>query len=106
MNHVLQIKGLLTIGCLTLAISAQGASGTWTNRNGGSWTNALNWNSGVIADGSGSTANFSTLNLPADTTVTLNLARTNGNLTFDDQNSTKHNWVLNAGGASQLTLAG
>jgi autotransporter-associated beta strand protein/YVTN family beta-propeller protein len=106
MKNAHSISRLLTVWFSTLSICAQAASGTWTNRNGGSWTNAVNWNGGVIADGSGSTANFSTLNLPADTAVTLNLARTNGNLTFDDQNGTKHNWVLNPGGASQLTLAG
>src|SRR5262245_45653015 len=92
--------------CCACSIAAQAASGTWTNRNGGSWTNSLNWSSGIIADGSGNTANFSTVNLPADATVSINVARTIGSLSFDDQNSTKHNWTLSAGGASQLTLAG
>ena len=88
------------------ADSARAANGTWTNLNGGSWTNAANWSGGTIADGSGSTANFSTLNLVADAIVTLDVPRTNGNLTFDDQNATKHNWFLNAGGAGTLTIAG
>ena len=89
-----------------LATTVHGASGTWTNRNGGGWTTALNWNASVIADGSGSTANFSTLNLPADVTVTLGAARTIGSLTFDDLNAIKHNWILNPGGNFALTLAG
>ncbi len=84
----------------------QAASGTWTNRNGGSWTNALNWNAGIIADGSGNAANFSTVNLPADTVVTLDAPRTIGSLTFDDQNATKHNWRIQPGNSASLTLAG
>src|SRR5689334_15012483 len=87
-------------------ICAQAASGTWTNPSGGSWTNGVNWSGGIIADGTGNTASFSTLNLPADAIVTLHAPRTIGNLTFDDQNSAKHNWTLNPGGANQLTLAG
>ena len=101
------MKSALLTACFGFwALIAQAGNGTWTNLNGGSWTNAANWSGGTIADASGSTANFSTLNLPADATVTLDTARTIGNLTFDDQNSTKHNWFLNAGGAGALTLAG
>jgi autotransporter-associated beta strand protein/YVTN family beta-propeller protein len=36
----------------------------------------------------------------------LNAPRTIGNLTFDDQNGTKHNWLLIPGGANPLTLSG
>jgi autotransporter-associated beta strand protein/YVTN family beta-propeller protein len=92
--------------CCSGGLTVEAASGTWTNSSGGSWTNASNWNAGIIADGSGSTANFTTLNLPADTTVSLDAPRTIGNLNFDDQSSSKHNWMLNAGAAGSLTLAG
>ncbi len=96
---------LATWSCMG-AMCANAANGTWTNPSGGSWTNNVNWNGGVIADGAGNTANFSTLTLPADITVTLQAPRTIGNLVFDDQNVTKHNWSLIPGGANQLTLAG
>ncbi len=96
---------LALAGCASV-ISVRAASGTWTNRNGGSWTNTANWNAAAIADGSGSTANFTTLNLLSDATVTLDASRTIGNLNFDDQNATKHNWFLNAGSGGALTLAG
>jgi phospholipase C len=86
--------------------SARAASGIWANLNGGSWINPANWSGGIIADGSGFNANFATLNLPADATVTLDGARTITSLTFDDLNSTKHNWTLNTGSAGPLTLAG
>jgi len=53
---------LVTIACFTLGSSGQGCNGTWSNPNGGSWTNPANWAGGTIADGSGNTANFGTLN--------------------------------------------
>ncbi len=59
-----------------------------------------------MADGFGSTADFSTLNLSTNATVTLDADRTIGNLVFDDRNVTKHNWTLNAGTTGVLTLAG
>ena len=97
----------LAVVCAGWTLAAGAASGTWTHVGGGSWTNAANWSGNVIADGSGNTANFSTISLSADATVTLDLARTIGNLIFDDQNPSKHNWFLNSGGSSvPLTLAG
>ena len=104
MNRALACLAALV--CWGWALASGAASGTWTNRSGGSWTNAGNWNTGVIADGSGSTANFTALNLSADLTVTLDAPRTIGNLGFDDQNATKHNWSVNAGNTGTLTLAG
>src|SRR5207245_5237224 len=62
------------------AAAVRAASGTWINQNGGSWTNASNWSGGTIADGSGSSANFGTLNLTADAIVTLDVPRTVGSL--------------------------
>src|SRR5438132_667500 len=85
--------------------SAQAASGTWINANGGSWTNSANWSGGVIADGTANAANFNTLSLSADVTVTLDASRTIGTVVFDDQSSTKHNWLLSPGGANTLTLS-
>jgi YVTN family beta-propeller protein/autotransporter-associated beta strand protein len=70
------------------------------------WTNSGNWTAGIVADGLGSTANFTTISLPADIVVTLDGARTIGNLSFDDQNTAKHNWSINAGSGGGLTLAG
>src|SRR3954468_23658445 len=88
---------LLTLGFCAAPISAFAASGTWTNPNGGSWANTVNWSGGIIADAAGNNANFGTLSLPADAVVTLNTARTIGSLTFDDQSTNKHDWTLNTG---------
>ena len=91
---------------LLLPVSARAANGTWTNKQGGTWDlGGVNWAGSVIADGSGNTADFSTLNLTNDVTVTLDGDRTIGALLFDDQNSTKHNWTLTPGSGGTLMLA-
>ena len=38
--------------------------------------------------------------------MTLDGPRVIGNLSFDDQNITRHKWILEPGNAGQLTLAG
>jgi autotransporter-associated beta strand protein len=81
-------------------------SGVWTSLAGGSWTtNTANWTNSLVAAGTGSTADFTTLTLTANTTVTLDNPWTIGNMYFDDQNPTKNGWILNAGTGGALTLA-
>ena len=77
---------------------------TWTNNLGGSWPTAGNWFNNTVASGTGITADFSRLNLPNDTTVTVDGARTIGNLKFADATAS-HNWTLDTGSADPLTLA-
>lgn len=82
------------------------ASGTWTNTAGGPWGTAGNWLSDIVATGSGSTADFSTLDLTTDATVDLDSARTISNLVFGDTDispSSAAGWTLTG---SALTLAG
>ena len=88
------------------ALAASAASGTWISTAGGSWAAGGNWSGGTIADGAGNTASFNTLSLAADATVSLDGARIIGNLSFDDLNSTKHNWFLTTGSGGPLTLSG
>ncbi|MCW1925047.1 autotransporter-associated beta strand repeat-containing protein [Luteolibacter arcticus] len=76
----------------------------WTNAAGGSWPVAVNWLSNGIANGASIVADFSTLNLTADTTVTLNGARTIGGLKFGDT-TPSHNWSLATGSGGPLTLS-
>ena len=84
---------------------ARAQSGTWTNLAGGSWAATTNWAGGMIASGSGDTADFSTLKLPASPTVTLDASWTIGNLIFGDTGNT-YGWTVNPGNAGLLTLAG
>ena len=101
----------VAVAALIFCRVAQAADGTWTNTSGGSWSATGNWagTPGVIADGSGSTANFNTLDTTALTTVTLDTPRTIGNLVFGDtDNSTVSRWILDNGGTAtnKLILAG
>ncbi len=75
--------------CATLFDSGRVAaqtSGTWTNTTSdGAWSSPANWSGGNIASGMGATADFSTLTLPAQTTVHLDSSYTVGSLVFGDQ---------------------
>ena len=85
--------------------TARAQSGVWTNPNGGSWADPVNWRGGNIAQGADNSADFSTLSLAADATVTLDGAQAVGNLIFGDQASA-HNWILNTGSGDPLVLDG
>ncbi|HSH94033.1 MAG TPA: autotransporter-associated beta strand repeat-containing protein, partial [Roseimicrobium sp.] len=94
-----------------LAQTARAADGTWnTTTSGALWSLDTNWSSNAIADGSGSTAFFNNVDIPASTViVNLDTARTIGNLIFGDTtNTTVGAWVLANNGSSPniLTLAG
>ena len=108
------------ISCLPTVL-LHGADGTWTLQPGGagtsasgSWNTPGNWASGTTADGSGSTADFSTLDVvfagngTANNVITLDAPRTIGNIIFGDTNTaTPGAWNLNAGtGTPSLNLAG
>ena len=97
-----------------MVLSAPG-NGVWITPHSSNWVNAANWSGGTIASGSGSTADFSTLALAANLTVSLDSSWTVGNLTFDDQAASQHVWtvtseagnllVLDAGGSGPLITA-
>lgn len=86
---------------------------TWTANAGGnasgSWGTAANWNGGAgpVAGGADNTANFGTLDVSANSTVTLDGDRTIGHLIFADANTgSAANWTLAPGSpAGTLTLA-
>ncbi len=85
------------------------SNGTWTNAAGGSWTQNANWSGELIANGANSTADFSTLDLTANATVTVDTQRVIGHLRFSDtaaegSPATYKNWTLNAGTAGALIL--
>ena len=79
------------------------SSGVWTNNASGSWSAISNWNSGSIANGVSRMADFSSLDIPANQTVTLDSARTVGGLRFGDLFGAQ-NWTLS--GSIPLTLDG
>ncbi len=97
---------LISLSAFLLLSSAQiaraaNANGTWTLFSSGTWSTVGNWSGSIVADGTDFTADFSTLNIFADQTVTLSAARTIGNLKFGDNSSPTNNWFLTG---STLTL--
>lgn len=104
-----------TAGILMLAgsLNLKATDGVWTNTSAGSWSTAANWTNGVVADGAGnvaSTASFNALDLSSlsgSLTVTLDTARTNGNLIFANLNPNSSNeYILAGSNPNNLFLAG
>jgi autotransporter-associated beta strand protein len=77
--------------------------GTWIANLDGNWSDTNKWSSGAIANGAGFTADFSTLNISADRTVTLDTSRSIGTLKFNDT-SGGQNWTLASSSGGTLTL--
>ena len=88
-----------------LAAEARAANGTWTQLNSGlNWSDPTNWSGGTIANGAGFTADFSTLNITATTSVILDSSRTIGQLKFQDATTADNNWTLDNGGVTTNVL--
>jgi autotransporter-associated beta strand protein len=96
------ILGLSAALCLSAVAAAQ--DGTWITSAAGTynWSDAGNWLNGIVADGAGHTANFTTAGLTGNVTVTLDTARTIGALVFDNP-SNAFGWTV--GGGNTLTLS-
>ncbi|VGO16997.1 Adhesin BmaC autotransporter [Pontiella desulfatans] len=108
------MKKILSVAALmALVFPSMGADGTYTNvASGGNWSDSANWSGGSVADGSGFTANFNTLDLTEDNLVHMDTARIIGNLVFGDTipdvSGSRRHWTLdnNGNAANVLTLAG
>jgi len=79
------------------------ADGIWMNPADGSWLTASNWSGNTLANGTDAVANFSTLDITADTTVTLDWPRGIGHLIFGDS-AASHDWLLKEGSGGPLML--
>jgi len=86
-----------------IGVSPTNNNGAWDVDANGNWSYAADWSSGLVGDGIGYTADFSTLNLTADRTVTLDSSRNIGTLKFGDTGGTQ-NWFLTNSSGSTLTL--
>jgi autotransporter-associated beta strand protein len=84
--------------------------GTWTNDGSGLWSTPENWLPGDVADGSGFTADFNTIDITDDIIVGLDGDRTLTNLIFGDTEvaTTPAGWLLDNNGddTNNLILAG
>jgi autotransporter-associated beta strand protein len=95
---------LTSLAATWLSAAAVGQSGTWINSTSGTynWSDATDWQGGVVADGAGNTANFTTPGLTGPVVVNLDSPRTLGNLVFDNPTNS-YGWTI--GGTNPLTLS-
>jgi autotransporter-associated beta strand protein len=106
MKSIRLLQAIALSGALFAPV-AYAADGTWTNLNGGSWTNAANWSGEVIAAGQDRLADFGALSLVSSAMVTLDGDQRVGRLQVDDAyGGGLNSWTFNAGnpGSSALTL--
>jgi autotransporter-associated beta strand protein len=100
----LGIQGRINTGWYILSGKADTVPALWTNTTGGSWTSGSNWTGCSYRTGVDAIADFSTLDLKGDATVTLDDAVTVGGLVFGDV-TPDHNWLVNSGSNGSLTLS-
>jgi autotransporter-associated beta strand protein len=99
---ILALAGLLAFTALP-AVYAQ--SGTWTNDASGNWDDPANWLDATVAEGTDAVADFSTLDITANRTVTLDGAHTVGALGFGDTSGADGWMVTSNANNFALTLA-
>ncbi len=101
-SHLRWLLGITM--ALVFAGARPAAASVWTKlvsgNASGSWGDAANW-SGGIPNATNAVADFSTLNITVNSTVTNDAARTVGTLKFNDT-AAGNNWTLTG---SSLTLA-
>lgn len=83
--------------------TVSGTTGVWTNLAGGNYSVSGNWTNNAVPNGGGVTADFSSLTLTANTTVSLDFPVTLGSLLFGDA-GIAYSWTVDGG--NTLTLAG
>ncbi|HEU5124205.1 MAG TPA: autotransporter-associated beta strand repeat-containing protein [Verrucomicrobiae bacterium] len=93
----------LAVLSLLLLSAISGRAQTWILDDNGNWSDSLNWLGGAIPDAPDATADFSTLDILGQRTVTLDSSRTVGHLVFGDLLGTQ-GWLLNPNGDATLAL--
>ena len=113
----MKVKTVLTaLGGMLLLLSGRELSAatlTWTKISSGnasgSWTNQANWSGALLPATTNDAANFATLDITGDSTITLDSNPQLNALNFGDASSSSAaNWLVNPGSpaASTLTLGG
>jgi autotransporter-associated beta strand protein len=86
---------------ITTAVYNTLSTPTWSLNGSGDWSEAANWRYGIIADGAGITADLGKLTLIGNTTSTLDVSGTIGNVIFGDLGNA-FGWTVT--GSSPITL--
>src|SRR6185436_6912800 len=80
-------KIMATISAITVIAtpwSLKAQSGSWNVDADGNWSDSGNWVDGIIANGAGNTADFSTAPITTNRTVTLDTSRTIGTINIGE----------------------
>ena len=102
---VRQICSLVLLTVFSLPGAAQAASGTWAVDANGNWSDTTKWVGGIVANGTGASANFTAEFSFGNGIVTVDSDRTIGNMTFSPVPfSYGYGWTL-VSPTSVLTLA-
>ncbi len=88
---------------LAIPVTVFTTSGTWIADTNDVWSQTNDWNGNAVANGANETADFSTINITADRTVTIDSSRTIGFLKFGDT-AGANNWTLAGAGGPVLSL--
>lgn len=91
----------LALALLTSVVSLK--AGTWNQDTDGNWSNAGNWIGGMTPDSVDAIADFSTLDILGTRTVTLDSARTVGQLLFGDVAGSQ-GWLITTNGSADPVL--
>ena len=87
-----------------LVIVGNFSDGAWTTAGSGLWSGTGNWANGAVANGTGFIADFSQVDLTANSTVTLDASRNIAGLIFGATSGSTYNWIVNNSGGSTLSL--
>ena len=101
--RALDATGVLGSAVLEIQLPNVNANGAWLADLDGLWSDPDRWSGGMPANGPGYGADFSTLDLSADRSVTLDLPRVLGSARFGD-NAGAESWTITATGDGALTL--
>ena len=81
---------------------ARAANGTWSINGSGNWSDTSKWTSATVASGPSAIADFSSVNITPDVTVTMDAAYTIGTLKVQDATTVSNSWIF--AGSNALTL--
>jgi autotransporter-associated beta strand protein len=95
--------GASAFSLVAIYVSVIATNGVWITDGDGLWSSLTNWSNGAVGNGIGYAADFSTLNITASRTVTLDTSRSIGTLKFGDTSGAQ-NWTLASSGGTVLTL--
>lgn len=101
--RVTDAAGASAFAGLSIATIPLTTNGVWNVDASGIWSDTNNWAGGAVGNGAGFSADFSTVNITANRTVTLDVSRSIGTLLFGDPSGTQ-SWTLAPNGGSVLTL--